>query len=599
MRPQEWERFLSDAPRKLSLQRTESMLPANGIEIERVWDADSFWLGAKGLGAVGRNAVLRLSIIPPFTQSISGEQVTQPHGVNLAHTRHTYLGFFALGGLSFSVFVFFPKTQVLKRSKKSYKGSKPPPFTLSSERQEDFVDGALLPALRATVPARFRQEVPSTYRIAYARRMSFQEKPATARWRSEDESRASNLRYDIRGRFIESFWDDLCQRCNGLLVQPQDSSQAPFRYFAQPKLLFQVHGTKNVLAGETVAEVLDMFCEQVLSGLRVEHLDFRSCWVDIGFRDMPSSYTSSSTHRDGAVDGHDVPVTLLWKAKCHEHYNAVIKNTSAPDMGLRPERFRTYNLRDVAGFKAKARSSRVLSSPLDPGNPNCTKLGVACAKAYHCSKEELAVIERDYQIFSSEHLPALTLPESMIQQPFSAGHNTARAVCGAPSRQSLQQAWDANKRHLHAVQSNQSSLNCYAVRKEITFRLDVILWMHSNGAFVAAPDRPAIGEAIHATLQPRYRSDQHYPFWILPTKKVNGLKVSLVCRFIKPLNHIFSLAPQLSDHGGEMRIVVYYYTAQLFARLLLLSLTSERDYGYDNWIWKEHWDVAKSTRASR
>ncbi|KID60706.1 hypothetical protein MAN_09841, partial [Metarhizium hybridum] len=220
MQPQEWERFLSDAPRKLSLQRTESMLPANGIKIERVWDADSFRLGAKSLGAVGRNSVLRLYIIPPFTQSISGDQVVQPHGINLAHTCHTYLGFFDLGGLSFSVFVFFPKTKGLKRSKKSYKGSKPPPFTLSSERQEDFVDGASLPALRATVPASFRQKVPSTYKIAYARQMSFQEKPATARWRSEDESGARHLRYGIRGRFLENFWDDLCLRCNGLLVQP-------------------------------------------------------------------------------------------------------------------------------------------------------------------------------------------------------------------------------------------------------------------------------------------------------------------------------------------------------------------------------------------
>jgi hypothetical protein len=182
----------------------------------------------------------------------------------------------------------------------------------------------------------------------------------------------------------------------------------------------------------------------------------------------------------------------------------------------------------------------------------------------------------------------------MITQLFSAGHNTARAVCSAPSRQSLQQAWDANRRHLHAVQSNQEdSINCYAVRKEITFRLDVILWMHSHGAFSAAPGRLALGEATRATLQPAYRPDQHYPFWILPTKEVNDLKVSLACRFIKPLNHIFSLAPHLADHGGETRAVIYYYTAQLFTRLLLLSLTSERDYSYDNWIWKDHWHQKK------
>jgi hypothetical protein len=188
----------------------------------------------------------------------------------------------------------------------------------------------------------------------------------------------------------------------------------------------------------------------------------------------------------------------------------------------------------------------------------------------------------------------------MITHLFSVGHNSANAVSGAPSRRNLQQAWDANKRHLHGVQSNRDFMNCYAVRKEVTFRLDVILQMHHRGVFSgcgADPSAAPGGAALCTTLQPAYRSDQHYPFWILPTKEVNDLISALACRFIKPLNYIFSLAPRLANHGGKARAVVYYYTAKLFMRPLLLSLTSQREYSFDKWIWERTWTVRKREGA--
>lgn len=187
----------------------------------------------------------------------------------------------------------------------------------------------------------------------------------------------------------------------------------------------------------------------------------------------------------------------------------------------------------------------------------------------------------------------------MIQHMFSAGHNSAVTVTGAPRRQSIQQAWDANKRHLHAVYSNKEPAESYAVRKEVTFRLDVILQMHYRGAFSAvdAGAESSLGGRICTALHPQLNSAQHYPFWILPTEEVNRLMVSLACRFVKPLNRIFSLVPRLAEQGAMARIVVYHYTAKLFTRLLLLSLTNERDYDFDKWIWEKTWRVKRREGA--
>ncbi|KJZ70962.1 hypothetical protein HIM_09666 [Hirsutella minnesotensis 3608] len=200
--PQEWRRFLARPPRALSLRR--------------------------------RNTNFQLSLIPPFKQSIVGDQIIQPHGIDLGRTRHAFLGSFALGNLSFSVFMFFPKTHGATRTGSRAGVAKP--LSLPPIRQRELVDGAILPAVRAVVPSIFRQEIPPTYDIAYAKQMSYQESPGNARWRASDESRAAHLRYGIQGRFLEALWTQVRQRCNELRVRRQGSGTS-FAYFEDPKLL--------------------------------------------------------------------------------------------------------------------------------------------------------------------------------------------------------------------------------------------------------------------------------------------------------------------------------------------------------------------------
>ncbi|POR39439.1 Uncharacterized protein TPAR_00363, partial [Tolypocladium paradoxum] len=362
---QPWRQYLAKPPRPLSLFRAERRLPDDEITVKRVWDIDSIWLGATSLQAILPNNTFRLSVLPPYKQSLSGDQIIQPHGVDLGHTRHTLLGSFSVGSLNMAVFILFPNAMV-RRSQVQGK-----PCTLSLERQKDLLDGAIIPAIVHAIPAHFRQEIPPSFAIAHAKQMSYQEKTSSARWRADDENRAAHLRYGLPGQYLGPLWSEIENRCNQLLVRTTDQHSPEVPYFKCPRLLFQVHDTKNVIAGASVADALGTFCDIVLAHLNPTFLDFRSCWIDIGMRDMPSRYTNAA--------GNQAPMTLLWKRSCNDHYHRVVQAAS-PDISFNEVHFRSFNLRDVATYTSKARSApqaehrrgRPCKAPGTPISDTCT-----------------------------------------------------------------------------------------------------------------------------------------------------------------------------------------------------------------------------------
>ena len=365
--------------------------------------------------------------------------------------------------------------------------------------------------------------------------MSYQEKPSTNQWSAEDRTRAVHLRYAIPGQYLGEFWRELESRCDQLRI-PVAAGTTEFAYFEGPKLFAQVHDTKNVISGRTLGTTLDEFVRRVVGSMNPKLLDFRSCCIDIGFRDMASIPQSEA--------GEERPVTLLWKKRCLENFHKQIIAVS-PNMQLQAEYFRTFHLRDSATYASKPRAvSGRLPSPADPGNPDSTKLGVYHSKAYNCDKERFAVLSGDYQPFAAPNLAALALTDSMICDVFAAGHDRASAVNGAPQRVKLELAWEANKRHLRAVAHHQKPTNGYAARKEVTFRLDVILVMLDRGAFVRnceakSRSRSTFTTAVGGPLLP-LQDTQHFPYWILASSDVNEFVCTLACRFVKPLNYILS-----------------------------------------------------------
>lgn len=601
---QQWKKFLALPPAALSLSLSEIPLQKEGPRIERSWDVDSIWLGATSLQAIRPdNDSFRLSFLPPYTRSVAGDQIIQPHGIDLGHTRHTYLGSFVAGPIPMDVFLFFPNTndgRPVKPRRARQKRSVASPYTLSLDRQKDLVEGAILPAARSSLSGLYQQELPPTFDIAHAKAMSFQETPSTDQWHAEDRSRARHLQYTIPGERLGAFWRELEARCNQIRI-PTAGGTREFAYFQHPKLLFQTHDTKNRLVRPTLTHSLDLFVDRVQRSMNPSFLDFRSCWLDIGFRDMPGPYTNNE-------DGRERHVTLLWKKSCLEHFHSQIADASSA-MQLEPEYFRTFHLRDAATYTSRARAvSGRVPRPSDPGNPNCSKLGVVRAKSYDCDKERFSVLSSEYRPFSAPALAAMALNDSMLKDLFAASHDPSRAVSGAPLRKRLEVAWEANKRHLRAVAERDSPAHGYAVRREVTFRLDVILMMHHRGEFLGSsnseggaepPAGLAPGSAVTARLHQDYRrGDRHYPFWALDTEEVNMFVSTLSCRFVKPLDRIFALG-RLSNNREDSakhnaRTLVYFYTAQFFLRLLLSSLNSEREWYSDKWIWEPEWTSQKS-----
>ncbi|KAF9772899.1 hypothetical protein IL306_009366 [Fusarium sp. DS 682] len=184
----QWQSFLSDQPAEpLSFRKTQASLPQDSVTIGRQWDVDSIWFGAKSLSAIRAPSHFRLSFFPPHKSNISTAQVIQPHGLDLARTRHTSIGTFTTTGVRFSVLMFFPN------GGPSY--TKASANSLSLERFKDLYDEIILPAIYETLTDHVRQEIPSSYDLLYAKSRAYQEKPGAGRWSAEDESRTFRLSY--------------------------------------------------------------------------------------------------------------------------------------------------------------------------------------------------------------------------------------------------------------------------------------------------------------------------------------------------------------------------------------------------------------------
>lgn len=224
----QWQNLLSNRPLEpLSFRKTQNSLPDESVTITRQWDVDSIWLGAKDLAAIQDPAGFHLSFMPPHKRNLSTDQVIQPHGLDLAHTRHIHIGSFTTASTRFSVLLFFPRTAAGgggRRRKTSASSN-----SLSLDRQRDLYDKIIIPAAYETVPDHARQEIPSSYDLIYAKSRSYQEKPGSGRWGAEDESRAFHLSYHIPRESLAAFWASVVQKANECTVATRQGEA--FGYF--------------------------------------------------------------------------------------------------------------------------------------------------------------------------------------------------------------------------------------------------------------------------------------------------------------------------------------------------------------------------------
>ncbi|KAI5455867.1 hypothetical protein BGZ63DRAFT_429483 [Mariannaea sp. PMI_226] len=565
----QWRSFLSDQPsRPLSFQKSQASLLQSHISVARQWDIDSIWLGAEGLQAIRPPNDFRLSFLPSPTLNLPSDQVIQPHGLKLAKTRHILLGVFNTQCVRFSVFLFFPdapcdsnlNTSTIKNA-------------LSLERQKDFYDQIIIPAAYETLTGATLQEMPRTYEIAYTKSRSYQEKPSSGRWRAEDESRSFHLRYTIPAQNLTLFWQSIVRKANSATISTRSGDTVA--YFKNPRLLFQCHDLKNTFGHESLQGTLNLFQEIVLQALDPEHLQIRSCWLDIGFRDHavdPSSPASLGSEL----------YTLLWKSQCHHRLHERLSQAS-PGSALNASHFQGFLLRDVGDYQCKTATNGTANSCL----PKQAQPGIIRFKAYNCIKEQVSVMFSSYNLFGSGSLPLLALSEEMMKDLSSTREGNQAVPVTQINRTSLLKAWEANKRHVRAISDAKTSAS-YSLRKEMTFRLDTILVMWDHGYFDPKIN-PHVGRLLrNVSLEPGAR--EHYPFWVVLTSDINSLIFTQAARFIVPLDHLFQQASLGSNHSSPY-LIIAFYTALMLCRLLINCLNAERHMSYDDWIWLSRWTI--------
>lgn len=74
---------------------------------------------------------------------------------------------------------------------------------------------------------------------------------------------------------------------------------------------------------------------------------------------------------------------------------------------------------------------------------------------------------------------------------------------------------------------------------------------------------------------------------------MNNLIFAQAARFILPMEHLFQEVTQANEsEAAEQRsVILAFYTAQLFCRLLMYTLSSEQRLVNYNWVWHSEWTV--------
>nr|CEG03595.1 unnamed protein product [Fusarium pseudograminearum CS5834] len=612
--PESWAPFLSEKPSaKLSFAKTEAELPADrSITITRWWDIDSIWLGIRSLDALQPHAgVFSLSFLPSPKLNISSDQIIQPHGINLAKTKHLQLGSFRTPYVRFTIFLFFPNATVSQGAAAAPNAIS---TALSDERLQELYDRIIIPAAFEASVAPCVQELPTSFNTAKRKSHCYQERPGTDRWQANDSSRATHLQYPFPAQDLAAFSRLLVEKADAATVRSR-RTESDFSYFASPKLVLQSHDLKNPFEGATLEGVIDQLGRNVLSCFRPEQLDLESFWLDIGCRDYPATPAYASQ-----------PLTLLWKEPEHKRRHRELVNITRElcrESHLPwPTYFQSYLLHQSGTYTSKA----PLPSTSSP-SAHSQRLCIPRAKAYNCNKELFATMHSDYQLFGAPSLPLLALPQELIDQLHQANQKGHRAADNRQKRGQILHAWNTCKAHVNAAQSSRQ-VSHYGVRREVTFRLDGILYLWKTNAFRPEdPWRMSCGP-VAESFQPSDLASNRLPFWVLPTKHVNQLIVINAARFIRPLDYLFheatsSPATPLAtdpddnrdarsgrlpdrmdldrpdptepadllqqDPSRKASLLISLYTAKLLMRLLVLSLTSEARYPFDRWIWEAEW----------
>lgn len=160
---------------------------------------------------------------------------------------------------------------------------------LTDVMKKVFYEQCWLPALSAIVPNRNAPQTSHTYSNMQARQAKRSRTADTA------SGNRAQVKEAVAGEFLAQVWGELTDNCN---LFP--------RHFGRPILVFQCHGLKQTMFGNTVAEVLQKVHQEYFSKLNAEYLYADRFWVDLGMVDSPTDESPSPKY----------PTTFLYKRQC-------------------------------------------------------------------------------------------------------------------------------------------------------------------------------------------------------------------------------------------------------------------------------------------
>ena len=495
----------------LSLPATEEALyeASAEVSIRRTYDIDSVILRPRSLAAF-QSLDLRLSYLPPHQSSITQNPhcrvaSVQPHrclniqlaSVN-AHNRS-------------QIHIIFPHAGTPSKGN-TY---------LSHADQALFIDGCVIPALRASVPEAVYQQHPHDFIAARARASGV----------SDSRQRASTVRYThlnyaLPAAYVGAFWEALRTYCD------QEAS----RRFRQPVLLYQIHGIKDYTSAPSPAAALRLFRRTYLSGMDLTHVDPDAFWVDIGLRDVPCPHP-------GAV-ALSRPWTLMYKPAC-------LERLTAP--GLRPSKYTQYGIRDFGC--------------IDLYNDSVARHGdrppLAQIKGYNSHKEIFTMPAKNRHPFERQKLPLLVLSEQVQMDWYNQNKRTTSAA-----------GWRGSEYHREAYRQQKAQV-FDMLREPVGGHASFGVRREARVLFACLErlDLDAIAPA--GVVRPYHRADPsaHHPFWLVPTADLNEYVLVQVSSYALALERLIALASP-SARGGLVAAPPHAQVEHTVTALLLQSLLS-------------------------
>jgi hypothetical protein len=468
------------------------------------------------------------------------------NGHHIHKLKQLRLGFgLAAAGFRYECHVFFPN-MIVKAGGGTH---------LSDKVQAIWIDNIVLPALRRSCGQ--RRDVYHHHPNSFADAKSKAEVKKEAC--TSGTGYAMDIKYTVPDDCLDLFWTEvlrLSHEHNG------DGHIVPHNAFRDPFLVISGHGLKLTTKRDTLELARRDFLAHLEQCFDVspERMPPEDCWLDVGIEDTPLA-------RDVPGEG----VTLLRKRHCLECW---IEQFACPEHDsqlIKPSHYYWTLTRDAGDASVELRQTNALRQG-----------GVAYNKAYNVNKELYATQLKGYSPFQNPQFEALGYSQELLDRWYSLNsfHTTSKEK---KKRQQLLAAYSATKKRLSTILS-QSGSEDYGVRQE--YRININLF------------RQVIDASVNEENE--VEQQQHRPYWILPTREVNGFAAADISRWLLLLEVLIRRVD--TGHDGRLastREQQLVNGVMVSALVQALQLSTGTDPTTCHKIWRSRWHAREWGTARR